>query len=373
MTKIAIIGDGIVGCVAARLLARQFPHWQVAVYGDGKETGRGKSIVINKGVADVLKSLSAFPKSSCPIRNIDVRFGSGSCATAPTATPEDFYYGICPAVTLQLLRESMQSDATNITHHIARIRDSQEDDAAACVRLATSDGTAADYGLLVLACALPQYPPPMRRREWAYHQTIFSFVVRAPNHPPQTACQYFYDGGVAVLVPRPDAQAGIVVCIPAARGDSFNAQSDAELSATLTHIFGQTIVAGGERYVYAPLLQHTTPMATARTVAIGGGATTLHPIGAQSYRLGVADAVQLVEELAAAPAAARGGDFAPALRRYHRRRRIAHATAISTTSALAAAVHCNPPPLQRLGALAAAALTNDPLKKYWFAHLQKLA
>lgn len=365
--KVAIVGDGLIGCVAANLIQQQFGDWQVCAYGSGAPADKGKSIVVNKGVADVLQRLDALPANSQPITNIDVRF-VGGCTRGAVDAPNDFYYGICPHATLQLLREK-------ISHQVARVDEIQNnvDSGSSHARLITDKGVVVDADLIIIACALPRYPAPfpLAPRQYDYHQTILSLVAGCETWQQGSAYQYFFKHGIGVLVPRSDDKVGVILCLSDMRAPYFNAQSNEYLSRYLSKLFSLPLSINDERFVYAPTLRHQTPLASSRIALVGQGATTLHPIGAQSLRLGVSDCTQLVASIKRTQSLPQ--NIPQALAHYAKTQIPKHRAAIATTTALATAAHFNPLPLRMLGGLVATAATAAPFKQHLFTHLKKLA
>ena len=336
--KVAVAGDGIVGFAAARILqdAAGDGEWDITVFGDGAGDG-GKSLVVSKGVADALESLSALPANTRAISKARITFGGGGAAGESlsdfTLSDDDaFYFAIDRDAVLQSLR-------SGVSHRRARIAAIASADDG--VTLTAEDAEEFTAGLLLITCPLPRLPAPFYARRHDYHQTILSMTASVDQWQTNSARQKFFARGIAVLVPRTDGAVGVVLCLAAPTANAYNAMDDSQLSKSISDLFGMTIRISGKRHAYCAELRRVNPLAAGRVALIGQGATTLHPVGAQAMRLAFDDIRRLTQCLAQSVA------IPAALRQYSRAQTSEHRKLALATTALAVAA----PPLSLFGAV----------------------
>ena len=342
---IAIIGGGIVGLTAARLLT-PLGH-SVIVIDDLIDKPDGKSIVIGKPAANILDALDALPQNSRPIRRVEISFalprakrriiGDGTTALG---------YGIDHRAVIQSLRQGLQQQP-------GRVQNLKQDTDG--VTLSLHSGKTLRTRLAVITCAMPLTEIRHYRRH--YRQTILSFTAHAQDLAADSGHQQFGADGVFVLVPRTDGDNGVILCLPETRAATLTAQSDDELSERLTRAFDRPVTLTGPRFIYTPQLAAARRLASGRLLLIGAAATTLHPIGARALNMGIADAVSLSKQIA------QTGISPTALAEVSKTRQPAHRQAALSTSALALGVRLRSPIFRRLGHAAAGLLTQTPAWK----------
>ena len=160
-----------------------------------------------------------------------------------------------------------------------------------------------------------------------YQQSAVIARVAASAPIAHRAYERFTDEGPLALLPQDGAdglQYALVWCVRQENAAGLLALDDAAFLARLGDAFGGRLgrfTRASGRAAY-PLGLNAEPRATARTVAIGNAAQTLHPVAGQGLNLGLRDAAVLARLLAreAAPAqlaafsAARATDRATTVR-----------------------------------------------------------
>ena len=195
-----------------------------------------------------------------------------------------------------------------------------------------------------------------RRRD--YVQTAVIARVSGSQAIPHRAFERFTDEGPLALLPQDGAdghQYALVWCVRPERAQQLLDLGEPEFLRQLGDAFGErlgTFTRASERAAF-PLGLNADPRFSARTVAIGNAAQTLHPVAGQGLNLGLRDAAVLARLLA------RGIDqdhgIADALSRFAQERARDRGAIIRTTDAMAR-VFANTGPLQPLFGLALAAL-----------------
>lgn len=366
---VCVLGGGIVGLTFARLLLQQRPDWKVILLDGGDDkSGDGTSVVVNAAVADVLRSLDSLPDNSRPIRQVRVSFAGGG------------KHGIGDGSVLGygIAHKTVQADlAKGVECITARATGISEEDDAVVIHTKNKDaaigGDSSDSGggdsgngnirarALVAACAVPFLPADFRSKTLDYQQTVLSFAATAGESldSDADAFQHFGSNGVAVMVPRTDGNAGVILCATPATAARLNALSDNALATHLHKEFNlhshhpqeNPLMPQGRRFAYAPRLAHTAPLAHRRIALIGQAATALHPIGAQGLNLGIGDAQYL------ATALGKGDEMPTIIQDYAHARLAAHRKTAALTSTLALGVRCRARPFHLLGGALAAAIS----------------
>lgn len=195
-----------------------------------------------------------------------------------------------------------------------------------------------------------------RRRD--YVQTAVIARVSSSQPIPHRAFERFTDEGPLALLPQGGAdghQYALVWCVRPERAQQLLDLGEEAFLRQLGDAFGErlgTFTRASERAAF-PLGLNADPRFSARTVAIGNAAQTLHPVAGQGLNLGLRDAAVLARLLA------RGIDqdhgIADALARFAEERARDRGAIIRTTDAMAR-VFADTGPLQPLFGLALAAL-----------------
>jgi 2-octaprenyl-6-methoxyphenol hydroxylase len=143
-----------------------------------------------------------------------------------------------------------------------------------------------------------------------YAQVAITSTVHAAQAPSGSAYERFTSEGPLALLPQADGYA-MVWCVTPITAERLLAMDDTCFLTELQRMFGQrvgTLNRLGPRHHY-PLGLNAAPHTTARTVAIGNAAQTLHPVAGQGLNLGLRDAAVLARLLARELSAATLAEF----------------------------------------------------------------
>jgi 2-octaprenyl-6-methoxyphenol hydroxylase len=186
-----------------------------------------------------------------------------------------------------------------------------------------------------------------------YGQTAVIARVSASRPLAHRAFERFTDEGPLALLPQAGAdghQYALVWCVRPARAQHLLDLGEDAFLAELGDAFGERLgrFTGVSPRVAFPLGLNADPRASARTVAIGNAAQTLHPVAGQGLNLGLRDAAVLARLLAR--------EMSPAsLERFKNEREGDRKMVIRATDAMAR-VFADQGPQQALFGLALAAL-----------------
>ncbi len=300
---IAIMGGGPVGmALAAMLVARGMPGEAIAVI-DAKPVdvvaADPRSIALSWGSRQLLAHMDAWTSRGTPITHIHVSrrgsFGRTLIEAAEYQLPALGYvarYGdVCQSLSSALAR----TDVRQLRPVQVTAREESDDG----VLLSLSNGQTLKARLLVQAEGGVFGEQTARSVQRDYDQTAIVATVHADGMLAGRAFERFTSEGPLALLPQGEGYS-LVWCMRPDSADAMLAlQEDAFLEA-LQQAFGQRVgrfLRTGVRHAYALGLNAETD-ATARSVAIGNAAQTLHPVAGQGLNLGLRDAAVLARLLA---------------------------------------------------------------------------
>ncbi|AMO97026.1 ubiquinone biosynthesis hydroxylase, UbiH/UbiF/VisC/COQ6 family protein [Collimonas fungivorans] len=307
---IAICGAGPVGLsLAALLVKRGVDAGRIALI-DAKTVEQARqdprSIALSYGSRQILQEIGAWPIAATAIHQIHVsrraHFGRTLIQREEFQLPALGYvtrYGTLvtalaslPALAgVRLLRPVQVSAST------------EQDDG---VQLQLSDGRMLRSRLLVQAegglfgAQDNKYNRSLQRD---YQQIGIVAHVQSSAPVAHRAFERFTDQGPLALLPQDDSNGNnyaLVWCVRPAMASELLALDDAAFLAALAQAFGGRLgrfTRTSARNSF-PLGLNARPAATARTVAIGNAAQTLHPVAGQGLNLGLRDATVLARLLA---------------------------------------------------------------------------
>ena len=319
---IAICGAGPVGLALAALLARRGMAPARICLLDGRTIDDARrdprSIALSYGSRQILEQIGAWPLAATSIEQIHVsrrgHFGRTLIDCSDYDLPALGYvarYGnlvdklaaTCSAAGITSLRPATVAVLT---------QDAQQ------VRLRLADGRVVEAGIMVQAEGGLFGEQAQRSHSRDYGQTAIVAQVTASAPLMQRAFERFTDEGPLALLPQgedgtmtamampstapgttPATNYALVWCMRPATATQMLALADAEFLARLEHAFGERL---GRLTRITPRSSFTLglnaePAATARTVAIGNAAQTLHPVAGQGLNLGLRDATVLARLL----------------------------------------------------------------------------
>ncbi len=306
---IAILGAGPVGMALAVLLVKRGVDANRIALIDAKAlidvVSDPRSIALSYGSEQVLEQAGAWPLPATAIHQIHVsrrgQFGRTLMDRSEHKLPALGYvtrYGelvaalaaACSKVGIAALRP-------------ARALDVAED--ADGVTL-TLEGGGKLRALLVIQAeggVFGQQTPRAVQRDYQQSAVIARVAASAPI--AHRAFERFTDEGPLALLPQDGAdglQYALVWCTSPEQAAQLLALDDAAFLTRLDAMFGSRLgrfTQVSKRATY-PLGLNADAAATARTVAIGNAAQTLHPVAGQGLNLGLRDAAVLARLLALA-------------------------------------------------------------------------
>ncbi len=318
---VAICGAGPVGMALAALLAKRgHPGARIALI-DAKALAQAvtdpRSIALSYGSRLMLEEIGAWPVPATAIHQIHVsrrgQFGRSMIDRHDEHVPALGYvtrYGelvtvlaaSCDAAGIDVMRPA------RVSGHIEH---------ADGVNLKLDDGRELEAALVVQAegGAFGEQDAKAVTRDYLQTAVIARVAASAPI--AHRAYERFTEEGPLALLPQegPDGlQYALVWCARPDTAEALLALDDAAFLARLGDAFGTRIgrfTRTGGRASYK-LGLNADARATARTVAIGNAAQTLHPVAGQGLNLGLRDAAVLARLLVQGATPERLADFASA-------------------------------------------------------------
>ncbi|HYD94019.1 MAG TPA: UbiH/UbiF/VisC/COQ6 family ubiquinone biosynthesis hydroxylase [Noviherbaspirillum sp.] len=300
---IAICGAGPVGMALALLLAaRGAPASRIALI-DARPLEQAnrdpRSLALSWGSRQILDEIGAWPLPSDPIHEIHVsrrgHFGRTLIDRKEYDLPALGYvtrYGALVAV----LAAALARTGVAMLRPLQVTSSMERSDS---VELRCADGSALTAALMVQAEGGVFSEQDARSVRRDYRQTALIAHVTVSEPLPHRAFERFTEEGPLALLPQ-DGGYSLVWCAGPATASRLYALSDADFLAELGAAFGSRLgrFTGVTPRVSYPLGLNAHAAASARTVAIGNAAQTLHPVAGQGLNLGLRDAAVLARFLA---------------------------------------------------------------------------
>lgn len=304
---IAIVGAGPVGmALAAMLAARGMPGERIALI-DAKPAQAAqqdpRSLALSYGSRQMLAQLRAWPGDATAITDIHVsRRGSFGRVLI-----EAVEYGL-PALghvcrygsVVRALDEALSDSGVQMLRP-ARVNGVSEGSDGVQIAL---EGERMLHAKLLVQAEGGLYGEQSARngRQRDYRQTAVIATVGSTTAPPGRAFERFTSEGPLALLPQHGSYS-LVWCVRPQTAEQLMALDDAAFLSALQQAFGQragSFTQVSRRHAYA-LGLNAEAVATARSVAIGNAAQTLHPVAGQGLNLGLRDASVLAALLARDP------------------------------------------------------------------------
>jgi 2-octaprenyl-6-methoxyphenol hydroxylase len=303
---VAICGAGPVGmALAALLVTRGMAPQRIGVL-DAKPLALSladpRSIALSYGSRQMLEAIGAWPLPSTPIHEIHVsrrgHFGRSMIGRDEHKVPALGYvarYGDVAGV----LASSCERLGIEVTRP-ARVAGKTESDSGVVLRLEDGREIAAALAVQAEGGVFGEQEVRARRRDYGQTAVIARVSTSAPI--AHRAYERFTDEGPLALLPQDGAdgqQYALVWCVRPERAETLLALDNATFLFELGQAFGSRLgrFTGATRRVSYPLGLNADAPATARTVAIGNAAQTLHPVAGQGLNLGLRDAAVLARIL----------------------------------------------------------------------------
>jgi len=333
---VAICGAGPAGMALAALLAKRgIPAHRIALI-DAKTLAQSsadpRSLALSWGSRQILEDIGAWPVAGTAINEIHVsrrgQFGRSMITSTEQGVPALGYVtrygdivkalgGVCEAAGI----------ATQRPARVDALDELDDEVVLTITDLATGAARSLHAGLVVQAEGGLFNEQQDRAQRRDYGQTAIIAQVRSSRAIAHRAYERFTDEGPLALLPQVEAQLGahlsaqmgaqlgaqvsarsgnqsgeysLVWCVRPARAEQLLALGDQAFLAQLGEAFGDRV----GRFTYAsprlgfPLGLNADARTTARTVAIGNAAQTLHPVAGQGLNLGLRDVTVLARLLA---------------------------------------------------------------------------
>ena len=325
---VAICGAGPAGMALAALLAKRgIPAHRIALI-DAKTMAQSsadpRSLALSWGSRQILEDIGAWPVAGTAINEIHVsrrgQFGRSMITSTEQGVPALGYvtrYGdivkalgaVCEAAGI----------ATQRPARVDALDELDDEVVLTITDLVTGAARSLHAGLVVQAEGGLFNEQQDRAQRRDYGQTAIIAQVRSSRAIAHRAYERFTDEGPLALLPQGEAQLGaqvsarsgahsgtqsgeysLVWCVRPARAEQLLALGDQAFLAQLGEAFGDRV----GRFTYAsprlgfPLGLNADARTTARTVAIGNAAQTLHPVAGQGLNLGLRDVTVLARLLA---------------------------------------------------------------------------
>lgn len=330
---IAICGAGPVGLSLAALLVLRGTAASRILLIDARTAEQGardpRSIALSYGSRQILESVAAWPIAATQINQIHVsrrgHFGRTLIDRSDYDLPALGYvtrYGdLVTALNAQLTASGVA------TMRPASVVGMNETGEAVTVHLAERAGVCARIVVQAEGGVFSEQQRKSTHRD--YQQTAIVAHVDTSAPIAHRAYERFTDEGPLALLPQ-DGGYALVWCARPATAERLLTLNDAQFLDQLSIAFGKrlgiftTVTA---RHAF-PLGLNAQPAHTARSVAIGNAAQTLHPVAGQGLNLGLRDATVLARLLA--------GQAEPsALAAFSRQRQMDRNTTIRLTDIMA--------------------------------------
>jgi len=311
---VAICGAGPVGLALAAHLARRGMDGKRIALIDGKSLGQAitdpRSIALSWGSVQLLEEVRAWPLPATPIHEIHVsrrgQLGRSLMDRAEHGLPALGYVARYGDVVDALARACDRAGVTTLRP--ARVASFDEEGDGVTLRLDDGRTLLAQVAVQSEGGVFGQQAGRAQQRD--YGQTALIARVSVSEPIAHRAFERFTDEGPLALLPQDGGdghQYALVWCMRPERALDVQLLDDASFLAQLGEAFGARLgrfTAVSPRVAF-PLGLNAEARATARTVAIGNAAQTLHPVAGQGLNLGLRDAAVLARQLArsAAPGA----------------------------------------------------------------------
>ena len=312
--EIAICGAGPVGLALAALLVKRGVASRNIIIFDAQTAERSsqdpRSIALSYGSQQLLQQIAAWPLPAAAIEQIHVsrrgHFGRTLIDHREHQIPALGYvtrYGqIVAALLQQCQRLGIQIQRP---WQLQTVSEQANDVLLQLQAPNASDTLTMRSRILVQAEGGLFQQQNAKKLHRDYAQTAIIAEVRVDAPQAGRAYERFTDTGPLALLPLPSQTEGagyyaLVWCVTPAQAEHLQALDEPQFLAALTEAFGQrlgTFVSSSARLSF-PLGLNAEPSASARCVAIGNAAQTLHPVAGQGLNLGLRDASVLARLLA---------------------------------------------------------------------------
>jgi 2-octaprenyl-6-methoxyphenol hydroxylase len=323
---IAICGAGPVGLALAALLVKRGMAAQRIVVIDAKTLAQTqqdpRSIALSYGSRQIMEQVGAWPIAATDIHQIHVsrrgQFGRTMIDREQHHVPALGYVTRYGAIVSALANACTQAGVRMMRP--TQVASSSEHDDGVILQVNDQSGNQGDQGdqggnaapnLTLSAKIVVQAEGGIfgeqsnKALHRDYAQTALIAQIRVESPLRHRAYERFTDEGPLALLPQEDGSGrfdtyALVWCVKPETASALLALDDATFLAQLGSAFGSRLgrfISSTPRMVF-PLGLNANPSKSARCVAIGNAAQTLHPVAGQGLNLGLRDATVLARFLA---------------------------------------------------------------------------
>jgi 2-octaprenyl-6-methoxyphenol hydroxylase len=304
---IAICGAGPAGMALAALLVKRGVDASRMVLVDAKPLEQAmqdpRTLALSFGSRQILEQVGAWPIPATAIHEIHVsrrgQFGRSMITRDEHKLPALGYVTRYGAVVAALGDACARLGIASLRP--VRVRGS--DEAADSVTLhleSEGDGPRVLRAAVVVQAEGGLFGEQAAKAEQRdYQQTAIIAQVHSSAPVAHRAYERFTSEGPLALLPQDDGYA-LVWCARPANAQAILALDDAAFLAKLGETFGERLgrFTRATRRLAFPLGLNAGVTGSARSVAIGNAAQTLHPVAGQGLNLGLRDAAELARALA---------------------------------------------------------------------------
>ncbi|MYM23601.1 UbiH/UbiF/VisC/COQ6 family ubiquinone biosynthesis hydroxylase [Duganella sp. FT135W] len=353
---IAICGAGPAGmALAALLIKRGLPAGRIALI-DAKTLEQAakdpRSLALSWGSRQILEPIGGWPASATAIEQIHVsrrgQFGRSMIDRKDYDLPALGYVSRYGHLVSALGTACSHAGVASLRP--ARVTALEEGDDAVTLTIAIGDETQTLRAAIVVQAEGGLFNEQQTRAtNRDYEQTAIIAQVRSTTPPPHRAYERFTEQGPLALLPQDD-EYSLVWCVRPDTAAKLQALDDKEFLQALGAAFGDRV---GKFTHATPRLSFRLGLnaaghSTARTVAIGNAAQTLHPVAGQGLNLGLRDVTVLARLLAL-------GATPTQLAQFTEQRQHDRSTTVQITDTMAR-IFANDSPAQALLGLSLAAI-----------------
>lgn len=299
---IAICGAGPVGLALGLLLAKRGVDASRIALIDAKTLDQvnkdPRSLALSYGSKQILEEVGAWPIASDAIHDIHVsrrgHFGRTMIDRNEYRLPALGYVTRYGAIVSVLASAVGRTKITSLRP--AYVTSSSENADAVELRFADGKSITAEVMVQAEGGVFSEQNERSTRRDYAQTAIIAHVTVSRPI--AHRAFERFTDEGPLALLPQ-EGGYSLVWCARPETASRLYGLSDVEFLKELDCAFGSRLgrFTGVSPRVTYPLGLNAYPAASARTVAIGNAAQTLHPVAGQGLNLGLRDASVLARFL----------------------------------------------------------------------------
>lgn len=313
--EIAICGAGPVGLALALLLRKRGMASSQIVVLDASTLEKSqqdpRSIALSYGSKQILESIQAWPLPASAIEQIHIsrrgHFGRTLIDQREHHLPALGYVTRYGHIVSKLAQLAQQQGITVLRP--VQLQSQSEADDAVTLQLSEcgSEEVQSLRAKILIRAEGGLFAQQLEKKlHRDYEQSAVIAEVRVSNPQPQRAFERFTDQGPLALLPIPSTQDAssphysLVWCVKHDKATELLALDDGQFLRALENEFGGRLghFCSSTPRVAFKLGLNAQASASARSIAIGNAAQTLHPVAGQGLNLGLRDASVLARLLA---------------------------------------------------------------------------